>query len=77
MLPFNTHPRGELQEPTDGPPSLLCCREIPQSLVCAGVHALDVWDDQPAADWTASYPLGNGFLGAMLGMGTFKVRVFR
>lgn len=39
-----------------------------------GVHVLDLWDDEPGSDWTTSYALGNGYLGAMLGMGTFKVR---
>eukprot|EP00903_Cladosiphon_okamuranus_P014186 g13181.t3 len=56
-------------------PPIKCC---PDSAADPppGVHAYDLWDDQPAADWTASYPLGNGFLGAMLGMGTFKDTIF-
>lgn len=44
------------------------------SIIPAGVHALDLWDDEPGSDWTTSFLLGNGHLGAMLGMGTFQVR---
>lgn len=39
----------------------------------SGVHDLDIWDDRPGADWTTSYMLGNGHLGAIVGMGTSQV----
>lgn len=39
-----------------------------------GVHRFDLWDDQPGSDWTTSYMLGNGHLGAILGMGTAQVQ---
>ncbi|CAN0237434.1 unnamed protein product, partial [Ascophyllum nodosum] len=57
------------------PPPLECC---PASAAQAppGVHDLDLWDDQPGSDWSTSYPLGNGHLGAMLGMGALKDTVY-
>ncbi|CAM9849542.1 unnamed protein product [Pylaiella littoralis] len=57
------------------PPPELCCPEGAAEPP-PGVHALDLWDDQPGSDWTSSYPLGNGHLGAMLGMGTFEDTIF-
>ncbi|CAB1106634.1 GH95 [Ectocarpus sp. CCAP 1310/34] len=57
------------------PPPLQCCPDAAGEPP-AGVHALDLWDDEPGSDWTTSYALGNGYLGAMLGMRTFKDTMF-
>ncbi|CAM9315795.1 unnamed protein product [Scytosiphon promiscuus] len=56
-------------------PPPVCCPEgaaVPRP----GVHPLDLWDDEPASDWTTTYALGNGRLGAMLAMGTFQENIF-